>query len=88
MNRGDIIINPWVRRDIDGALNPLYATIYLGNNCSLDYRGRKRTWADKVYKENSDKKTPWRVIGHVDIDRWLKEQISIAVNQDDEEDDE
>ena len=82
MRRGDIIVNPWVSRDYFGSLNPMYATIYLGDNYSLDYKGRKHTWADKVYKENKDKKTPWRVIGHVDIDSWLFEQIYNAVNFD------
>ena len=82
MKRGDIIVNPWVSRDYDGRLNPMYATIYLGNNYSLDYKGRKHTWADKVYKENEKQKTPWRVIGHVDIDMWLFQQIFDAVNFD------
>ena len=82
MKRGDIIVNPWVSRDYDGRLNPMYATIYLGNNYSLDYKGRKHTWVDKVYKENEKQKTPWRVIGHVDIDMWLFQQIFDAVNFD------
>ena len=50
MRRGDIIVNPWVSREHNGLLNPLYATIYLGDNYSLDYKGRKHLWADKVYK--------------------------------------
>jgi hypothetical protein len=80
MRRGDIIVNPWVSREHNGLLNPLYATIYLGDNYSLDFIGRKRKWADKVYKENNEKKTPWKVIGHVDLDSWLFKQIFDAVN--------
>lgn len=82
MKRGDIIVNPWVSLNYFDELNPLYATIYLGNNYSLDYKGRKHNWADKVYKKNEEKRTPWRVIGHVDIDGWLFDQISNAVQGD------
>lgn len=79
MKRGDIIVNPWVPKDFDGKLNPLYATIYLGDNYSLDYKGRKHTWADKVYKENEKNRTPWKVIGHVDIDGFLRGAIADAL---------
>lgn len=82
MKRGDIIVNPWVSLNYFDELNPMYATIYLGNNYSLDYKGRKHTWADKVYKKNEEKRTPWRVIGHIDIDGWLFDQISNAVQGD------
>lgn len=67
MRRGDIIVNPWVSRYFDGDLNPNYATIYLGNNESLDYTGKVCRWAVKVYKDNPDRETPWKVIGHIDL---------------------
>lgn len=79
MKRGDIIVNPWVSVDYCGELNPMYVTIYLGNNYSLDYKGRKHKWADKVYKENAEHKCPWKVIGHIDIDSILETAIREAV---------
>ena len=79
MKRGDIIVNPWVSVDYCGELNPVYATIYLGNNFSLDYKGRKHTWADKVYRENAKKQCPWKVIGHIDIDHIIEMAIREAV---------
>lgn len=79
MKRGDIIVNPWVSVDYCGELNPMYATIYLGNNFSLDYKGRKHTWADKVYKENAEYKCPWKVIGHIDLDDIIETAIRKAV---------
>ena len=57
-------------------MNPNYATIYLGNNKSIDYEGRVHKWVDKIYKSTppedmswgaKDRRTPWRVIGHVDL---------------------
>lgn len=72
MRVGDIIVNPWVDSDFKGELNPMYATIYLGNNESLDYKGRKHKWADKVYKNNPDKQTPWKVIGYIDLKRSIE----------------
>ena len=62
MRRGDIIVNPYVPKMYNGKLNPMYATIYLGGNESLDYLGRKHPWAEKVYKNDK-----WKVIGHVDF---------------------
>ena len=79
MRRGDIIVNPWVPVDHCGELNPMYATIYLGNNFSLDYKGRKHTWVDKVYKENAEKNCPWKVIGHIDLDTIIETAIRKAV---------
>lgn len=70
MRVGDIIINPYVSKDFDGELNPMYATIYLGDNKSLDYRGRVHTWADKVYRRGN--KNEWRVIGHVNLKRIIE----------------
>ena len=67
MRKGDIIVNPWVSRYFNGELNPNYATIYLGDNKSLDYTGKVCGWADKVYKDNTDRMTPWKVIGHIDL---------------------
>lgn len=71
MRVGDIIINPYVNKDFDGELNPMYATIYLGDNKSLDYKGRVNTWADKVNRH--DNKNEWRVIGHIDLKRIIKD---------------
>ena len=79
MRVGDIIVNPWVAREFDGRSNPNYATIYIGNNESIDYKGRKCRWADKVYKENPEKHCPWEVIGHIDISRIIENAIKEAV---------
>lgn len=46
---------------------PNYATIYLGDNKSLDYTGKVCGWADKVYKDNPERMTPWKVIGHINL---------------------
>ena len=73
MRVGDIIVNPWVSRYYNGFLNPNYATIYLGDNKSLDYKGRVCSWAEKVYREDLER--PWRVIGYID----LKDEICDAV---------
>ena len=67
MRKGDIIVNPWVSTYFNGELNPNYATIYLGDNKSLDYNGRVCEWADKIYKDNPKRNTPWKVIGHIDL---------------------
>lgn len=67
MRKGDIVVNPWVSAYFNGELNPNYATIYLGDNKSLDYKGRVCKWADKIYKDNPQKNTPWKVIGHIDL---------------------
>lgn len=73
MRIGDIIINPYVNKDFDGRLNAMYATIYLGDNKSLDYKGRVHTWADKVCRH--DNENEWRVIGHIDLKRIIKDII-------------
>ena len=67
MRKGDIVVNPWVSTYFNGELNPNYATIYLGDNKSLDYNGRVCEWADKIYKDNPERETPWKVIGHIDL---------------------
>lgn len=67
MRKGDIVVNPWVSTYFNGELNPNYATIYLGDNKSLDYNGRVCKWADKIYKDNPERNTPWKVIGHIDL---------------------
>ena len=67
MRKGDIVVNPWVSTYFDGELNPNYATIYLGDNKTLDYKGRVCKWADKIYKDNPKRETPWKVIGHIDL---------------------
>ena len=79
MRRGDIIINPWVSAYYSEELNAMYATIYLGDNYSLDYKGRKHKWADKVYKDNPERRCPWRVIGHIEIDNIIETAIREAV---------
>ena len=67
MRKGDIVVNPWVSTYFNGELNPNYATIYLGDNKTLDYEGKVCEWADKIYKDNPERKTPWKVIGHIDL---------------------
>ena len=67
MRKGDIVVNPWVSAYFNGELNPNYATIYLGDNKSLDYNGRVHEWADKIHKDNPKRNTPWKVIGHIDL---------------------
>lgn len=67
MRKGDIVVNPWVSTYFNGELNPNYATIYLGDNKTLDYEGKVCEWADKIYKDNPQKNTPWKVIGHIDL---------------------
>ena len=67
MRKGDIVVNPWVSTYFDGELNPNYATIYLGDNKTLDYKGRVCDWVDKIYKDNPERETPWKVIGHIDL---------------------
>jgi len=67
MRKGDIVVNPWVSTYFNGELNPNYATIYLGDNKTLDYEGRVCEWADKIYKDNPKRETSWKVIGHIDL---------------------
>lgn len=67
MRKGDIVVNPWVSTYFNGELNPNYATIYLGDNRTLDYEGRVCEWADKIYKDDPRRETPWKVIGHIDL---------------------
>ena len=70
MRIGDIIVNPWVQKLHDGAFNPMYATIYIGNNQSIDFEGRKHKWADKV---SSDPR--WKVIGHCELIQFIRGRI-------------
>lgn len=79
MRRGDIIVNPWVSKDYCDGLNPMFATIYLGGNKSIDYLGRTHVWADKVYRENTEKRCPWKVIGHICLDEIIFSAIRNAV---------
>lgn len=67
VKRGDIIINPWVSIYFNDKPNPMYATIYIGDNRSIDFNGEVHEWADKVYKEDERRQTPWEVIGHVNL---------------------
>jgi hypothetical protein len=85
MRVGDIIVNPWVSKYHNGELNPSYATIYLGNNKSLDYKGRKCNWADKVYKDNKATRCPWKVIGHIDLGDFIEMAIRAAIQRESEE---
>lgn len=73
MKIGDIIINPWVSKEYFGKLNPMYATIYIGDNRSIDYKGRVHRLADKVYKDGNERE--WKVVGHCN----LYEQIIGAI---------
>lgn len=82
MRIGDIVVNPWVSTYFNGELNPNYATIYLGDNKSLDYKGRVCEWADKIYKDNPQKNTPWKVIGHIDLYEVAELAIRDAVSAD------
>ena len=77
MKIGDIIINPWVSKEYDGKLNPMYATIYIGDNRSVDYKGRVHRWADIVYKEGNERE--WKVAGHCNLYEWMYEQIIGAI---------
>lgn len=67
MKKGDIVINPWVSRDFEGKLNPLYATIYVGNNKTIDYKGRLHNWCNNLSKPETWERE-WRVIGRIDLD--------------------
>ena len=79
MKKGDIVVNPWVPKHFDGELNAMYATIYLGDNKSLDYRGRVHKWASKIYKDNPAERTPWNVIGHINLGDIIESAIRDAV---------
>ena len=83
MKIGDIIINPYVSKEYDGKLNPMYATIYIGDNRSVDYKGRVHRWADKVYKEGNERE--WKVVGHCNLYEWMYEQIIGAIEPPKEE---
>lgn len=89
MRIGDVVINPWISKTFEeGTLNPNYATIYIGNNKSIDYEGRVHKWGYKIYQTRKtdvfgkalppEKQTPWRVIGHVD----LKDVIMVHIQND------
>ena len=82
MKVGDIIVNPWVSREFDGDYNAMYATIYIGNNQSIDCKGRKHTWVDKVYRDDNERE--WKVIGHCDIKGYIRKSILDAVYHNEE----
>ena len=71
MKKGDIVVNPYVGKDYDGKLNPNYASIYIGNNQTVDYKGGIHTWASEV--------DDWKVIGHSDLFSFIEQQIRLAV---------
>lgn len=73
---GDIVVNPFVSKMFDGRLNPNYATIYIGNNRTIDYKGRLCLWASDIRTS----KPEWRVIGHHDFK--LMESITKAIEED------
>lgn len=81
MNRrkGDVIVNPWVSKELDGVLNPCYATIYVGDGICVDYRGKRHAWVG-LNDKNHEKE--YKTIGHIDID--LKSMISEVIAQMDE----
>lgn len=80
MRRGDIVVNPWVSKEYNGKLNPLYATIYLDGNCSLDYMGRQHYWGHPIYKINEKEQTPWEIIGHIDLCEIIKREIGYTAD--------
>ena len=84
MKVGDIVVNPWVPKYIQGYLNRLYATIYIGNNKTIDYEGTTHKWASKIYVESPEDRTPWRVIGNVDIIEIISNEIFNAVEDEQE----
>lgn len=71
---GDIIVNPWVSAEYNGKLNPMYATVYLGHNTSVDYLNRKHNWGKGFWTRDGRE---WRVIGHVNVG--FKDAITEAV---------
>lgn len=79
---GDIIVNPWVSVVFNGDINPMYATVYIGHDTSVDYLGRTHKWSHpKCRWQDKDK---WRVIGHYDIYGEMKEAVVHAIQYDDE----
>ena len=87
MRRGDIVINPWVSKEYNGKLNPMYATIYDRNNTTIDYLGRRHTWCDNLSKPETWERE-WRVIGNFDFQKAIKAHIEEAVSEVEEEKDE
>ena len=79
-NIGDIIVNPWVSVEYNGCINPMYATVYIGNNTSIDYKGRTHKWSPP--KGRWEDKEKWKVIGHYDIFGQLQEAIINTVLDD------
>lgn len=78
---GDVVINPWVSKEINGKLNPNYATIYLGNGKFVDCNGRIVEWCLDTKVNQYDANEPereWRVIGNVN----LKDTIQDFVDKD------
>lgn len=75
---GDIIVNPWVSKIYQRKLNPMYATVYIGNDTTVDYLGKSHKWSSpKAGWEGKDK---WKVIGYYPIRDELKKVIGDAVD--------
>jgi hypothetical protein len=66
--KGDIVVNPWVPKYYNGELNPLYATIYIGDKF-IDFDGRVFKWD----VSSTGQKREWAVIGNVDIKNMIEE---------------
>ena len=74
---GDIIVNPWVSKIYQGKLNPIYATVYIGNGSTIDYLGRQHKWSTP--KGRWEGKDQWKVIGYFPLYGALKSAIGDAV---------
>lgn len=68
--KGDVIINPWVSKELWGDLNPCYATMYIGNGKCIDYRGVKHEWCGL---NDDHPEREYRTVGYIDIN--LKDMI-------------
>lgn len=85
MKKGDIIINPYVSKEFDGRLNPVYAVIYVkrdtrnGTIDCIDYEGKKhKFYASKAEEED------WKVVGHINFN--LYDAICNAIDWSDADD--
>ncbi|MBQ3418525.1 MAG: hypothetical protein IJH31_00130 [Erysipelotrichaceae bacterium] len=59
MKVGTVVICPHVSKEIEGKLNPLYATIYLSPHKSIDRNFKTHNWYADV--------RTWKVAGFIDI---------------------
>jgi len=80
MKIGDIVVNPFVSKDFDGRPNPMYATIYIGNDTLIDYLGRMHKWS--ALSQRWKDRDKWRVIGHYPIKEAICAEIMLARSND------